>query len=160
HRIEHSDIVWSSITSQLLELWPVDGVVSSAIWIFRPGGKWIVVRALLVVDFALFCAGIAALTRRAKSPQRTWARWLRRMTLWSAAASIFYLAALRAALDQKAQIFVLDWLSSNTAIRCAMIIPPTALAAWTARLLFLAMRDPDDRRFRVIATFGGVVTLL
>jgi hypothetical protein len=161
HLVNRNEIVYASITSQLLDLWPVDGVVSSAIWIFRPGGMWILVRALLVLDFALFCAGVAVLTRQLRSAQGTWTRWLPRITLAAAAASVLYIAGVRAALDSNSRT-VLNWLGSNALVYCAAILPPTALAAWTARLLFLATRNArsSHRRTRVVTVAGVVFTVL
>jgi hypothetical protein len=160
HRVEHSPIVFASILSQLLQLWPIDGASSSVVYFFRPNNYWILVRALLIAEFVLFCVGVAVITRRsaAATDKPAWAGSLRRISRWSAAASLVCFIAVRAIIESRFTGY-LSFPGYNALVQCALIVPPVALVAWTARLLLLFTREQDPRVFfRWVVAYGIMIT--
>jgi hypothetical protein len=156
HSIVESDIVYPSIISQLLNLWPVDTASYCVLRLFRPINGWIFVRVSVFAYFALTCAGIALLTWRPAARDRSWAALLRPLALWSAVAGVAYILVLCAAMDHNWRR-IYDPLGSNWIMLSMKSIPPAALAAWTVRLLIRSGIPPSARKAAAAAV---VVTAL
>ena len=70
HLITRSDIVYASVASQLLNLWPVNSAAVCVVRWFGPINGWVFVRLAFFAYFVLTCAGLVMLTWK---PATIWA---------------------------------------------------------------------------------------
>jgi len=156
HLITRSDIVYASVASQLLNLWPVNSAAVCVVRWFGPINGWVFVRLAFFAYFVLTCAGLVMLTWKPAARDRGWPRLLRPLAFGSAAVGVAYTLVLCAAMDHNWRR-VYDPLVSNWMVLCAYSIPPVALEAWTIRLL---IRTRISRTARIVAYIAVVVTAI